>query len=104
MTLEEPDLINVKTNNIAGVGNFKIKCKLSYLSETDNVDVIVRKVSADVDLVLTTQESSKEPGKYLPSAYVLRIDILIDFDFHVNGILIATIANLLESTIKEYIN
>ena len=81
---------------IAGVGNFKIKCKLCYLSETDNVDVIVRKVSADVDLVLTTQESSKEPGKYLTSAYMLGIEIL-DFDFNVKGILIATIANLLES-------
>jgi hypothetical protein len=104
ITLNEPDIVCVKANRITGDGSLKVHSKLGFISETDIVRVQVKNVNIDADASLTTQESKQVPGKLLPSAYVSRININVDFDFHVDGSVIAFVANLVKSLIKNYIN
>jgi len=104
ITLQEPNIVCVKAKNISGNGSLAVHFKLGFLSETDHVNVQVKSVNIDADAVLTTQESQTVPGKLLPSAYISRINLDVDFDFHIDGSLVAFVANLVKSVIKKYIN
>lgn len=100
----EPNLVSVFANKISGNGNFNVKFKLGFISETDRVLVDVKRVDAQVTLSLGTIDSSKIPGKLIPTATITKINLNLDFDFEIHGSLIAKIADLVKGTIKSIIN
>lgn len=100
----EPSNISVSANQIIGNGQFYIRYKLGFISETDRVEVNVKRLDVKVNFNLETIESHLVPGKLIPSASISNIDISLDFDFDIHGSVIATIADLVKGTIKSYIN
>jgi len=100
----EPNNISVSANQISGNGQFYVRYKLGFISETDRVVVNVKRLDVKVYFTLGTIESLLVPGKLIPSASISSIDISLDFDFDIHGSVIATIADLVKGTIKSKIN
>jgi hypothetical protein len=105
LTFQEPDTISIKSEGVHGRGYFKLLMKLGFIPYTQDNFIRIYKISVDADLKLTSQESSKDKGKMLPSAYISRISILLDFDFDIYGnSMLESAVFVAKPLIKEYIN
>jgi hypothetical protein len=100
----EPNKILVNANNINGQGHLNVRFKLGFVSETDSVDVKINRVNSQAEVTLARQESSKVKGKMMPTGYISKLNIDLDFDFNISGSVIAFVAGLVKSKIKNYIN
>lgn len=100
----EPNKINVHAHQILGNGHLDVRFKLGFVSETDSISVRINHLSSDAEITLGVQESTKVKGKMMPTAWISNISIDLDFDFDIHGSLIAMIASLVKSRIKDYIN
>jgi hypothetical protein len=105
MLFRDPDLIKIQSEGIIGRGHFNTNFKLGLMSYSETIQVILRRIKIDADFNITSQESEKEPGKKLPSGYISRIDIDLNFDFNIVGnILGDALVSIAKSAIKDYIN
>jgi hypothetical protein len=99
----EPNKLNVHAHQIQGNGHLDVRFKLGFVSETDSINVKINHLSSDAEITLGVQESTKIKGKMMPTACISNISIDLDFDFDIHGSLIAYIASLVKSRIKDYI-
>lgn len=100
----DPNIVQVSANQVTGNGSLHVRFKLGFISETDRVNVNVKRLDVTVTTVLNTIESKLVPNKLIPSCSITDIGINLDFDFDIHGSLIAAIAGLVKSKIKNLIN
>ena len=96
----EPDILNIKVNNIKGWGKFKGKFKWAFISNSERVNFDLKGLDVDVDIKLT---SRVKDGKILPNANIQKLNFKYDYDFSFHGSL-AGILNIVKKPIKKAIN
>lgn len=99
----QPSNVSVSAKEISGNGQFYIKYKLGFISETDRVDVNIKRVNCQVSFKLGSTDSHLVPGKLIPTASIASINIDLDFDFDIHGSIIASIIDLVKGKIKSII-
>jgi len=104
MEFKEPNHISVSAKEISGNGQFYIKYKLGFISETDRIVVNIKRVDCQVTFKLGSTDSHLVPGKLIPTASIENININLDFDFDIYGSIIASIIDLVKGKIKSIIN
>jgi len=104
LQFNEPNNVSVAAKEISGNGQFYIKYKLGFISETDRIVVNIKKVDCQVIFKLGSTDSHLVPGKLIPTASISNVNIDLDFDFDIHGRIIASIIGLIKGKIKSIIN
>ena len=95
-----PNVLNVKINNLRANGGFRVKLKWLFISTTKTVTLGFNNINVDLNVRLTSRIVG---GKKLINMEFINIEPNFDLDFHISGLL-GKILNIVKRPIRNLVS